>query len=70
VVLLSFYVFRCKRCGRHLYARSSSKTRKCVCGYTNELTKILVLAKAEDERTAAELVRRKQGDGTGFTRLR
>ncbi|MBO8181554.1 MAG: DUF1922 domain-containing protein [Archaeoglobus sp.] len=66
---MSFYIFRCRKCGRFLYARSSSKTRKCVCGYTNKLDRVVVIAEAQNERMAAELIRRKQGEGTWFTRL-
>ncbi|RLI81411.1 DUF1922 domain-containing protein [Archaeoglobales archaeon] len=64
-----YLVFRCRKCGRYIYARDSNKTRKCVCGYTNSLNRVLVVAKVEDERLAAELVRQKQGSGTDFVRL-
>ncbi len=62
-------VFRCLRCGRYLYAKEGTKSRTCVCGFRNELGRVRVVAKAEDERTAGEIVRRLQGEGTGFRRL-
>ena len=64
-----FYVFRCRKCGRYLYASTSNKTRKCVCGYTNRLGRVLIVAEVKDERIAAEMVRQRQGGGTGFVRL-
>jgi ribosomal protein L37E len=62
-----FIIFRCMKCGRYLYARRDMKARICTrCGFRNDLRKVLVVAKAEDERTAGEIVRRLQGEGTGF----
>lgn len=66
---MNFSIFRCRRCGRYLYARKTIKTRKCVCGYINRLNRVMVVAVAENEQIAAEIVRRKQGAGTGFARL-
>lgn len=66
---MNFSVFRCRRCGRYLYAKKSIKTKKCICGYINRLGRVVVIAEAENEQIAAEIVRRKQGMGTGFVRL-
>jgi ribosomal protein L37E len=65
-----FIVFRCRKCGRYLYAKKDMKARICTkCGYRNDLRHVLVVAKAEDERTAGEIVRKLQGSGTGFRSL-
>ncbi len=65
-----FVIFRCRRCGRFLYARRDAKSRICTrCGFKNDLRKVLVVAKADDERTAGEIVRRLQGGGTDFRSL-
>ena len=52
-----YVVFRCRRCGRYLYAEERSKNRRCVCGYVNNLGKVAVIARVEEEREAGELVR-------------
>ena len=58
------------KCGRYLYARKGMKSRICTrCGFKNDLRKVLIVAKAEDERVAGEIVRRLQGEGTGFRNL-
>jgi len=64
-----FIVFRCRKCGRYLYSREDVKTRKCTCNYTNHLKKVKVVAKAESEYQAAEIVRKLQGSGTAFKPL-
>ncbi len=64
-----FVVFRCRRCGRFLYAKRNAKSRMCVCGFKNDLRKVIIVAKAEDEKTAGEIVRRLQGAGTNFKSL-
>ena len=65
-----FIVFRCRRCGRYLYARSGMRARVCSrCGFRNDLRRVLVVAVVEDEREAGEIVRRLQGLGTGFRSL-
>jgi len=65
-----FVVFRCKRCGRYLYARIGAKSRICVkCGFKNDLRKVAIVAKAEDEKIAGEIVRKLQGCGTEFRSL-
>ncbi|MFB3765286.1 MAG: DUF1922 domain-containing protein [Methanotrichaceae archaeon] len=61
-----YLVFRCS-CGRHLYAPAGSKTRTCPCGKRTQLNKALILGKADDARTAAEIVRKLQLDGKGMT---
>jgi len=62
-------VFRCRKCGRYLYAGKKVKTRQCTCGYRNNLGKVRVVAKAENEAEASEIVRKMQGSGTGFKPL-
>ncbi len=65
-----FIIFRCMKCGRYLYARRDMKSRICTkCGFKNDLRKVLIVAKAEDERTAGEIVRKLQGGGTDFRSL-
>lgn len=63
-----FVVFRCS-CGRHLYASKDAKTRACPCGKRTILSKVRVLAQAEDAYAAGEMVRMLQLEGhdmTGF----
>jgi len=64
-----FIVFRCRKCGRYLYGREGVKTRKCTCNYVNNLKKVKIVGKAEDERGASEIVRKLQRNGTGFRPL-
>ncbi len=65
-----FIVFRCRRCGRYLYARAGMKSRICpTCGFRNDLRRVLVVARVEDDRKAREIIRRFQGTGTGFRSL-
>ncbi|MGA9098342.1 MAG: DUF1922 domain-containing protein [Methanotrichaceae archaeon] len=64
-----YLVFRCS-CGRHLYAPAGSKTRTCPCGKRNQLSKVLILAKANDAQSAAEIVRTLQLGNVGMTGFR
>jgi ribosomal protein L37E len=64
-----YVVFRCKKCGRYLYTNDGAKTKKCVCGYTNSMKKVIISAKVTEERDASELVRKFQGGGTFFKSL-
>ncbi len=65
-----FVIFRCIRCGRYLYARGDARSKVCArCGFKNDLRRVAVISKAEDERVAGEIVRRLQGDGTDFKSL-
>ncbi|AEA47314.1 DUF1922 domain-containing protein [Archaeoglobus veneficus] len=64
-----FVVFRCRKCGRYLYAKESTKTKMCVCGCRNNLKRVRKLARAETELEAGEIVRRLQGSGTEFDSL-
>lgn len=66
---MTYIVFRCRKCGRHLYAKENVKMRKCVCGFNNNLKKVKVVAKTIDERTASEIIRKLQGSGTLFRSL-
>ncbi len=54
---MTFYVFRCRKCGRFLYAKAGQKTKKCVCGHTNDMRRVVIVKKARDEREAGEIVR-------------
>jgi hypothetical protein len=47
-----------------------AKTRTCPCGKKSELSKVRVLAKAEDERAAGEMVRKLQIGDAGLTGFR
>ena len=64
-----YIVFRCRRCGRYLYARNDVKTRRCVCGKLNQLANVKVFGRFEDERDAIEAVRKLQGSGTDFRQM-
>lgn len=66
---MTYIVFRCRKCGRYLYAKENVKTRKCVCGFNNDLRKVKVVSKAIDEKVASEIVRKLQGSGTLFRSL-
>jgi len=57
--LLMFIVFRCS-CGRHLYAPKDAKTRTCPCKKRTILSKVRILARAEDAFAAGEMVRKLQ----------
>jgi len=61
-----FVVFRC-RCGRHLYAPKDAKTRTSPCGKRSLLSKVRILAQAEDAYAAGEIVRKLQLEGHGMT---
>jgi hypothetical protein len=64
-----FIVFRCS-CGRHLYSPKDAKTRTCPCGKRSLLSRVKVLAQAEDANAAAEIVRTLQLEGHGMTGFR
>lgn len=64
---MSVLVFRCRKCGRYHYAQEGVKSRLCHCGFRNNLEKVNVVARAEDEIGAAEVVRKLQGSGTDFS---
>lgn len=64
-----YIVFRCRRCGRYLYARSDVKTRRCVCGKANQLVNVRIFGRFKDERDAIEAVRELQGSGTDFKQM-
>jgi hypothetical protein len=64
-----YLIFRC-RCGRHLYALESAKTRTCPCGRKVALAKARILAKAEDAIAAGEMVRAPQLKDRGMTGFR
>jgi ribosomal protein L37E len=64
-----FIVFRCRKCGRYLYAGKDVKTRQCTCGHRNNLRKVRIVARAKNEVEASEIVRKMQGSGTGFRSL-
>jgi hypothetical protein len=40
-----------------LYARQDAKTKRCVCGYTSKISRMLKVDTARDEREAGEKVR-------------
>jgi len=58
-----YVVFRCPGCTRYLYAAAENKTRRCVCGRSVNLAKVLVLTRCEDERKAGDAVRNLQAAG-------
>ena len=66
-----YLIFRCNRCGRHLYAEEGARTRSCPCGKRIVIKKVNVIARAEDAIEAGEKVRSlqlKSHDMTGFSR--
>jgi ribosomal protein L37E len=64
-----YIVFRCRRCGRYLYARSDVKSRKCVCGKLNQIAKVKIYGRFGEEKEAIEAVRELQGSGTDFKQM-
>ncbi|HOI69266.1 MAG: hypothetical protein A4E50_00580 [Methanosaeta sp. PtaB.Bin087] len=65
-----YLIFRCSRCGRHLYAEDGAATRACPCGRRIRLDGVRVLSRAKDEREAGDQVRALQMAGrqtTGFS---
>lgn len=64
---MSVLIFRCRKCGRYHYAQIGVKTRQCYCGFRNDLEKVKIVARAQDEIEGAEIVRKLQGSGTDFT---
>ncbi len=66
-----YVVFKCRKCGRYLYAKASQKTKKCVCGHTNDLKRVVIVKRVKDEREAGEVVRVLQASkgAEGFRRL-
>jgi len=62
-----YLIFRCSRCGRHLYAEEGTCTRSCPCGKKITLKKVNVLARAEDVIEAGEKVRSLQLGSRGMT---
>lgn len=61
-----YLVFRCS-CGRHLYAQEGAKTRTCPCGKRSQISKVRILARAEDARAAGDVVRNLQLGDRGMT---
>ncbi|HNR58345.1 MAG TPA: DUF1922 domain-containing protein, partial [Methanothrix sp.] len=51
-----YLIFRCSRCGRHLYAEDGAATRACPCGRRIRLDGVRVLSRAKDEREAGDQV--------------
>jgi hypothetical protein len=64
---MTYLVFRCSRCGRHLYAERGTKTRTCSCKKRIQLDKVRILAEADDARVAGEAVRQLQLGDHGLT---
>ncbi len=65
-----YIVFRCVKCGRYLYAKIGMRYRVCSrCGFRNDIRRVRVVARVDDERRAGEIVRTLQGSGTDFRPL-
>ncbi len=64
-----YLIFRCRKCGRYLYAPQGIKTRKCVCGHRNDLKRVVVVKRVKSEKEAGEIVRLLQGKSTSFESL-
>ncbi|MHC1632041.1 MAG: DUF1922 domain-containing protein [Methanotrichaceae archaeon] len=65
-----YLIFRCSKCGRHLYAEEGTCTRTCPCGKRINIRKVNVISTTKDERDAGKKVRKLQlGDRkmTGFS---
>jgi len=67
---MTYLVFRCSRCGRHLYAEKGSKTRTCPCKKRIQLDKVRILAESVDARAAGDVVRKLQLGEHGLTGFR
>ena len=52
-----FLILRCRKCGRFLYAKTGTKTRKCICGKVSQIERMILVDRAEDEREAGKKVR-------------
>lgn len=56
---MSYLIYRCD-CGRVLYSKDTSKTKKCTCGKTLNVKKRRILKIAEDNIQATEAVQQMQ----------
>jgi hypothetical protein len=63
---MSYLIFRCD-CGRALYAKDTSKTRKCTCGKVLNVKKRRILKIAETNQDAIQGVQDLQEEIHGGT---
>ena len=63
---MSYLIFRCD-CGRVLYSRDTTKTRKCTCGKSLNVKKRRILKIADDVSSATEAVQQMQEEIYGGT---
>jgi hypothetical protein len=61
-----YLIFRCD-CGRVLYSKDTTKTRKCTCGKSLNVKKRRILKVADDVATATEAVQQMQEEIYGGT---
>jgi len=54
-----YLIYRCD-CGRVLYSKDSSKTKKCTCGKSLNVKKRRILKVADDVQSATEAVQQMQ----------
>ena len=54
-----YLILRCD-CGRVLYAKDTTKTRKCTCGKSLNVKKRRILKQADDAASATEAVQQMQ----------
>ncbi len=67
---MAYLLYRCD-CGRVLYSKETSKTRKCTCGKTIKVKERRILGKFDDIRDAIEATQNMQEQiygGTCFKR--
>ncbi len=61
---MMYIIFRCD-CGRALYSREGTKTRKCVCGRTVNVKERRIFGRADGFEEASEMVRKLQEEKYG-----
>lgn len=63
---MAYLIYRCD-CGRVLYSKEGSKTKKCTCGKTLNVRKRRILKMAETAAAATETVQQMQEEIYGGT---
>ncbi len=59
VINMAYLIYRCD-CGRVLYSKEGTKTRKCTCGKTLNVRKRRILKTAETASIATQAVQQMQ----------
>ncbi|MCD7781131.1 MAG: DUF1922 domain-containing protein [Methanosphaera sp.] len=66
---MAYIIYRCD-CGRVLYSKDTSKTRKCPCGKTINTKNRRILETVETSRQATETVQQMQEEIYGGIRFK